>query len=95
MEGKAEAGYETMLLFLDGKQIEKIQAKKGTSGCKVSTCNMCDVSMDEKELELPEGKRSIKVNIDTKDGSYHSGAYFKISFEVKQKDVCKSCKCGI
>jgi len=93
MEGKAEAGYETMKLFLDGKEIEKIQAEKGESGCQASTCNMCDVSMDEKELELPEGKRSIKVKIDTNDGAYHSGAYFKIKFDVKQKDVCKKCKC--
>ena len=84
MEGKAEAGYETMLLYLDGKQEEKIQAKKGTSGCKTSSCKMCSVSMDEKELELQKGKRNITVKIDTKDGNYHNDAYFKIKFEVKQ-----------
>ena len=94
MEGKAESGYETMWLYLDGKEVKKIQAKAGTSGCKSSSCNMCSVSMDETELELPEGNRNIKVKIDTKDGSYHSGAYFEIKFEVKQKDVCKKCKCG-
>ena len=95
MEGKAEAGYETFQLFLDGdKAIEDIKAS-GSSECQSSSCNMCSVTMPKQYLTLEKGKRNITVKIDTIDGNYHSGAYFKINFEVKQKDVCKACKCGI
>ena len=49
--------------------------------------------MPEKEITLEPGPHTIRVNIDTKDGNYHKDAYFKITFAVKQKDVCESCEC--
>ena len=60
---------------------------------QASSCNMCNVTMDEKEIVLEPGNHTIRVNVDTKDGKYHNNAYFRITFAVKKKDVCKSCKC--
>ena len=92
MAGRAEATYEKFLLFVDEKLEATVQAKNG-NGCKVSTCNMCDVIMEEQEFTLTPGPHTIRVEIDTVDGKWHKNAYFRITFKVKQKDVCKSCEC--
>ena len=58
-----------------------------------STCKMCDVTMPEREIDLKPGRHTIRVTIDTLDEHFHNNAYFRITFAVKQKDVCKSCEC--
>ena len=79
------------------KKIDKIFKKSTLPFCvfyvQVSTCQMCNVAMDEKEILLEPGHHTIRVNVDTKDGRYHNNAYFRITFAVKKKDLCKSCKC--
>ena len=92
MEGRAESEYETFELFVDDKREVRVQASDGPT-CKVHTCNMCDVEMKEQEITLAPGHHTIRVEIDTKDGKYHSNAFFRITFALKQKDVCKACEC--
>ena len=94
MAGRAEANYEKFLLYVDDELEAKVQAVNGgEDGCKVNTCKMCHVIMEEQEFILTPGPHNIRVEIDTVDGSYHKNAYFRITFKVKQKDVCKSCEC--
>ena len=92
MEGRAESEWETFELFVDDERKVRVQASDGPT-CKVDTCNMCDVEMKEQEIAFAPGHHTIRVEIDTKDGRYHSNAFFRINFALKQKDVCKACQC--
>ena len=87
MRGVAESKYETFELFLDGESLVVVQADD-TPTCQVSTCNMCEVQMPEQEFHLDAGHHTIRITVDTMDGFYHSNAYFRIEFEVKQAEPC-------
>ena len=93
MHGKAEAEYETFELFFNGASLVTVQASDSPK-CEVSSCNMCDVAMSEREFVLPPGQHNIKITVDTMDGFYHHDAYFKIDFKIKAKEnPCNTCKC--
>ena len=97
MKGAAEAIYEKFDMFLDGALIVSVQANNSTA-CLVSTCNMCEVKMNEIRLHLEPGPHHIKVTVDTIDNFYHNNAYFRIEFEVEKPTLCKTndvpCSCS-
>ena len=87
MEGKAESKYESFFLYIDGQPVVTVQASD-TATCQVNTCNMCEVQMAEQEFHLDAGHHTIRITVDTMDGFYHSNAYFRIEFDVKQAEPC-------
>ena len=92
MQGRAESKYETFTLVVDGKTIVEIQATD-TATCEVSTCNMCEVQMEERKFYLEPGDHEIRIEVDTIDGHYQNNAYFRIEFAFEQKETCHSCTC--
>ena len=92
MQGRAESKYETFKLFVDGAPVVTVQASD-TATCKVSTCNMCEVQMEEQEFYLEPGHHQLRIEVDTIDEHYQNNAYFRIAFSIKQKDTCDSCTC--
>ena len=92
MEGRAESEYETFELFVDDILEFKVVASDGPT-CRVDTCKMCEVQMEEKEIVLDPGAHTIRVEINTKDENYHHNAFFRINFAVKQTDTCQACVC--
>ena len=92
MAGMAESSYETFSFYIDNVLTVRVQASDDDD-CRVSTCNMCDVSMAQQEVSLPAGDHTIRIEIGTVDHLYHSKAYFRIDFSIKQADVCKECEC--
>ena len=93
MKGSAESSYEKFDCYIDDVLTAEVQATDSDI-CQVSTCNMCHVEMDEQELHLTAGDHTIRIEVDTIDAHYHSDAYFRINFSMKQsEDVCKSCDC--
>ena len=98
MRGVAESNYEMFELFLDEESLVVVQAEEssgdypwensGEYSCQESTCNMCEVHMPEQEFHLDEGPHTIRITVDTVDGWYHSNAYFRIEFAVKQAEIC-------
>ena len=92
MEGVAESSYERFDFYIDNVLTVRVQASDSSS-CQVSTCNMCDVSMAEREITLTAGSHTIRIEMTTIDHLYHLNCYFRINFSIKQPDVCKSCEC--
>ena len=92
MEGKAEAGYETFLLYIDGFLELYVQASTGST-CWSNSCNMCNVQMAEQEFTLAAGQHSIYIRVTTQDGQWHKDAHFRVNFAIKANDQCEDCVC--
>merc|ERR1719225_1690545 len=92
MEGVAESEYEKFMFYIDDVLTVTVQATDSPA-CQVSTCNMCEVSMAEQEVNLTSGSHTLRIEITTVDPLYHLNAYFRIDFTIKQKPICNDCKC--
>lgn len=91
MEGVAESKYELFDLTVDGSRVVRVQAADNNF-CKVSTCNMCTVSMSPQSFTFSGGTpHTILVKADSLDGYYHNNCYFSIKFNVQHGNQCNGC----
>jgi hypothetical protein len=93
MAGEAEASYETLEFFIDGKLEITVQAQEDDT-CKSGRCQMCSVNMEPEIYDIKAGEHNFEVKIDTQDGRFHKGAYFEIYFSAERKDTCGDCVCS-
>jgi len=72
------ANFEKMEVYIDGNLIGSAQAAGGSKGCQMGPVN--SVNNYPTGYNLPAGNHVISINATTKDGQFHTGAYYQFTF---------------
>lgn len=75
-------GFEWMSLYIDDVEVATASSPGGGGGpCNVSTV-ISDPSPPIVSTPLDSGEHSITISLTTRDGAYHTGAYYEFFFSL-------------